>query len=232
MVNSELTVTRTNNLVQSSYYLTLNERRLIELSIAKIKRGENVPEIIKITADEFSSAWDIPISDAYKELVSAAKKLKNREIKTLLSNDLDCDLFGVRWVDASSYQKGSGYVKIIFSQHVKPYIEQLSIPYTSYKLLDIKHLKSAHSIRLYELMMQFKSTGFRIDTVDNFKKYFGVEDKYPRWAEFNRNVISKAINEITSATNYDVTVELIRKGRSIDRIKFFFHRKNQLSLEL
>jgi plasmid replication initiation protein len=230
MINRALTVTRANDLVQSSYFLTLNERRLIECATAKIKNGAEVPDVIKITAAEFADAWDIPKKQAFKELEIAALNLYDRSIKIKrLDNGENWD---VRWVDAKAYQKGEGYVKLSFSVKIKPYLQQLNQKFTQYKLLEIKHLKSAYSIRLYELIMQYKTTGFRTDSVAKFKEYFGVEDKYPKWADFNRYVLRKSINEINSATGYEVTMELVRKGRSIDKIKLFFSLKNQLALEL
>ena len=230
MINKELTVTRANDLVQSSYFLTLNERRLIECATAKIKNGEEVPDIIKITASEFADAWDIPIADAFKELETATQNLYQRSIKVKrLDNG---EVWDVRWVDAKGYQKGEGYVKLSFSVKIKPYLQQLNQSFTRYKLLEIKHLKSAYSIRLYELIMQYKATGFRVNKVEELKDYFGVEGKYPRWADFNRYVLKRSIKEINNTTNYNITMQLERKGRSVYKVKLFFGLKNQLNLEL
>lgn len=228
-MNKELTVTRSNDLVQSSYFLSLNERRLIECSIAKIKNGNAIPSEIKVTAAEFGAAFSIKTSDSFKELKAATRNLRDRLVR-VKRHDTGED-WEIRWVDAIGYQHKKGYVKISFSQHVRPYLEQLNENYTKYKLLEIRDLKTVHAMRLYELIMQYKNTGYRKDTVKNIKKFFGVEDKYPVWAEFSRNVLKKSITEINKATNYNIEMELVKDGRNVVAVIFRFGLKDQIPLE-
>ena len=231
MINKALTVTRANDLVQSSYFLTLNERRLIECATAKIQNGEVIPAEIKITAAEFAGAWDLPASQSFRELDMAAKNLYERSIKI---NRLDNgEKWDVRWLDAkANYKHGEGYVILSFSNRIKPYLQQLNKNFTRYKLLEIRHLRSAYSIRLYELIMQYRATGFRTNTLEELKDYFGVSEKYEKWADFNRYVLSKSIKELNKATAYEVTMEIERRGRNVHRVKLFFSLKNQLNLDL
>ncbi|WP_417536659.1 replication initiation protein [Methylophaga sp.] len=231
LFHKDVTVTRSNDLVQSSYFLTLNERRLIECSIAKIRNGQPIPSVIKVSADEFSEVWGIPKSNAFKELKIATSNLRDRLIK-MRREDLKED-WEIRWVDAIGYQSGQGYVKLSFSQHIRPYLQQLIHGYyTKYRLAEIKHLNSVHAIRLYELIMQFRKTGCRTDTVENFREFFGIEGKYPQWGDFSKWVIKKACAEINKATDYYVYFDVEKKKNKAYRVTFFFHLKDQLSLEL
>lgn len=112
-MNNELTVTRSNALVESSYYLKLNERRLVEIAIAKIKSGERIPSEIKITAKEYSDTWGVSMDNAFRELRQAERSLYEREIK--LKKLDNGEVWSIRWLSAKGYQEGEGYTKICFT---------------------------------------------------------------------------------------------------------------------
>lgn len=231
-INKALTVNRSNNLVQASYYLTLNEKRLIEACIAKVSTKKGIPDRIEITAEEFCSAFPaIKPNESYKALKRATSELYERSIKIMgekLGEEID-----FRWIDAKvRYSEEDAKVSISFTKWVKPYLTELQGGYTTYRLLDIGRLKSAHAIRLYELLMRYQDTGFRIDKLSDLKHFFGVQDKYPRWVDFNRWVITPSIKNINESSNWKVTYKAIKKGRKIDRIEFKFNLKDQPLLDL
>lgn len=227
--NKELTVIRANKLVESSYRLSLDERRLVECAIAKIKSGESVPESIEIHAREYADAWGLDDKNAYKQIKDASLNLYDRDIVIFKNEGKRKAHF--RWVDSCEYSETQGVVALSFTKYVKPYLQELSSAYTSYKLLDIKYLKSSHSIRLYELIMQYKSTGFKVDSLDNLKHYFGVEDNYSRWTDFNKYVLLSSCKEINECTPYNIKYEAIKKGRKVTGVKFMFNLNGQHKLE-
>ncbi len=233
-MNKELTVIRSNDLVESSYKITLDERRLIECGIAKIKAGELIPDVVEVSAEEFADAWGISPKNAYAQLKAAALTLYDRDIVIFKENGLRGapSKAHFRWVDSCEYSEKKGVVALSFTKWVKPYLQELQGAYTSYRLLEIKHLKSSHAMRLYELIMQFKSTGFKVDSLDNLKRYFGVEDKYKRWVDFDKRVLKKATKEINDCTAYAVKYQPQKKGRKVVGVKFIFNRKDQHMLEL
>lgn len=78
--------------------------------------------------------------------------------------------------------------------------------------------------------MQYKKTGWKGASVEEFKHYFGVDKKYPLWNDFNRYVLKKAIKEINEATDYVVTCEFSKKGRSVVFVNLYFSLKKQKSI--
>ena len=53
-----------------------------------------------------------------------------------------------------------------------------------------------HSIRIYELITQYRSVGNREISVEELKKWLQVEDSYSRWNNFKARVLAPAITEI------------------------------------
>ena len=72
-----------------------------------------------------------------------------------------------------------------------------------------------HSIRIYELITQYRSVGNREITVDKLKEWLQVADNYPRWNNFKARVLDPAITEINEKSDLFVEVEQIKRGRSI-----------------
>lgn len=233
-MNKSLTITKSNTLVKSSYSLTLNERRLIECAISKLNKDKPVPDEITITAKEFASAFNINDKNAYRDLEEATDNLYERSID-LINPSIEARA-RFRWVDSVTYYDGDGEVDICFTKHIKPYLQQLTTEFTTYRLLDIQRLDSAHSMRLYELLMQFSGTPYpkkwRIDNTAELKKLFGVEDKYKRWVDFDRWVLRPSVKNINKSSNWHVKHTPIKKGRKIHQVRFDFHLKGQQLLDL
>ena len=72
-----LTVVKSNKVVEAGYRLSLNEQRLVLACIAQIKKGQSlsVEDKFTISASEFSDMFDIPIGGAYSELQKVSERL-------------------------------------------------------------------------------------------------------------------------------------------------------------
>lgn len=228
--NKNLTVSRRNELNSASYKLSLDERRLILSATSKIDSRKSHSGEIKITAQEFAEMWNIDPKLAYKQLKDASVGLYHRNIE--LQNLDNGEKGNLRWIYKEVNQDTVGYVKLNLSPDLLPYLTELKDHFTTYRLLEVQSFKSTHAIRLYELLMQFRATGWRQEEVTWLKDAFGVQGKYSRWAEFRRNVIDKSIKEINELSDYEVyPPELIKKGRAVHAVKFSFSKKRQASID-
>jgi len=215
---NNLTVVKHNHLNQASYKLTLDERRLILSSIALINPRNEMPAEITIQASDYAYQWGINETNAYMQLKEARANLFERKIKMVINGEVD----ELRWVYRAKYADGQGYIKLSFSPDIKPYLSQLKSHFTSYRLTEVKSFKSGHAIRLYELLMQFKESGWYVENLHRLKEKFGVENNYDRWVDFKKNVIDIAVKEINLNTNYQVKYDAVRRGRKINQVKFYF----------
>lgn len=221
---NNLTVVKHNHLNRASYSLTLDERRLILSSVALLNPREPMPDEVTVYASDFAHQWGISEKHAYKQLKEARQNLYDRNIR--LRKD-DGEVEDMRWVYNSKYKDGEGYIKLSFSPTIAPYLSDLSGYFTSYHLMEVRDFKSSHAVRLYELMMQYKETGWMKESVDGLKAMFNVADKYASWYEFKRNVITVSMKEINAKTNYTIKHELVRRGRKITHVNFTFARNEQ-----
>ncbi len=64
-----------------------------------------------------------------------------------------------RWVSKIAYVDSAGIVELTFAPDVIPLITQLEKSFTAYELKQISSLTSKYAIRLYELLIQWRSVG-------------------------------------------------------------------------
>ena len=97
-------------------------------------------------------------------------------------------------------------------------------------------LKSKWSQRMYELCQKWQGTdGFRM-SVDDLRKSFVLEDKYPRYALLNERVLQVAkreLKELYDIGQCDVYFEFTeeRNGRSVETLRFKLFRKNSMNVK-
>ena len=219
---NNLRVTKSNHLIESSYHLSLQEQRLLLACISKIDSNNELINEITLSAEMYGSMFNIPQKRAYSELKNSSKKLYERSI-VLKGSEKDC---WIRWISKRAlYHKGEGKVEMTFSQDVIPYLTELKGRFTSYQIKNISSLRSVYSIRLYELLMQWKKTKTLLVTIDDFKTYLQLESKYPNIKELRRRVITPAIDELNKESDIQIEVEYERKGRKIHQMKFTFKYK-------
>jgi len=125
-----------------------------------------------------------------------------------------------RWVSSRTYFKKEGRFRIAMTDEVMPYLTQLKGQFTQYQLKHIAYFNSAHSIRIYELITQYRSVGSREITVEKLKEWLQVEESYSRWNNFKARVLDPAISEINEKSDLFVEYEPIKKGRKVTGIEF------------
>ena len=224
---NNLSVTKSNCLIDASYRLNIQAQKLILACLGKVDSRKDIPKEITITAVEFSELMGIP--NAHRELYLAVESLFGSTIKLREGND-DIE---IHWLQKKSKKvKGSGSVTITWSDDVLKYISSLQSRFTTYKLRHIAELQSSHSIRLYELLMKFNKTGERVIYLDDFKSALGLSDKYPQFKVLNRDVIKPAVNELNQRSDLIIKYETIKKGRTVAGLSFEFKQSEQMKMDV
>ena len=166
---------------------------------------------------------------AYKALKSAANGL----FESYFEYDYIHEKTGkpahrvVRWAQAVSYIETAGMIELQFTDAVIPLITRLSEQYTEYDLKQVSELQSEYAIRLYELIMQWKSVGKtnKIPLAE-FRTKLGVEpEQYKKMCNFKARVLDLAISQINDFTDVTATYEQHKAGRAVTGFTFKFKMK-------
>ena len=230
-MNDELTVHKANNFVQASYSMTLDEMRILSLTLGVFNPKNPSKRGFDFTVADFCKHFpEVNPDIAYTQVRNAVLKISKRWV-TLVDNEHE--LTEVALIHKRSYFKKEGRFYIEFHDELIPYISELHDNYTKYQLVNIGAFSSTHSIRLYELCSQYRDTGWRQTSVDELKDWLQVSDKYDRYNNFNQRVLTPAIDEINAKSDLLVSVEPIKRGRSIVSLKFTIKsKKSAVKIEL
>lgn len=222
-----MSISKSNQLVDASYKLNAQAQKLVLACLGKMdpRPDKVISKEITITALEFSQLMCIDMKNAHRELYKAADAL----FKSSISLKDDKEEVELYWIQKKAKKiKGEGAVTLTWSDDVLKYISQLRSRFTTYKLRNIARLQSSHSIRVYELLMKFNSTGERIIYLDDFKSALGISDKYSDYRDLAKRVIKPSLVELNQRSDLDIDFEAIKKGRTVVALSFQFKQKKQM----
>ena len=213
---NDLTVVKANSLIEASYRLTLDEMRLLALTIGTMNPKSD-QQVFEFSVSEFVNQFpDVNADRAYTQIKSAIERISERWVKT----EDERHVTKFRWVSSQTYFKKEGRFKIALTNEIMPYLTQLKGQFTQYQLNHISGFTSVHTMRFYELLTQYKRVGQRYITIEDLKKWLQLEDKYNLWAELQRWVIKPSLNEINEKSDLFVGYEPIKRGRKIIGVEF------------
>lgn len=173
-----------------------------------------------LTAKEFSEAFNVDINTTYRVLKTAGKKLARTAI-TLERPEL----FVTQEIPICSfaeYNNKEGSLTIEFNEHIMPYLAQVKQKFVLYNLKEIANFGSLYSTRLYELIQEFKDTGYIIKSVAQLREVFAVGKKFPDYNNFKRKTFAHAVDEINAQYEMNLWFEELKEGRRIVAIRFEF----------
>lgn len=126
-----------------------------------------------------------------------------------------------------AYIDNEAVVRLIFAPAIVPLITKLEEQFTKYEIQQISNLTSAYAVRLYEILIAWRSTRKTpLITMHDFRKKIGVLDtEYKRMYDFKKYVLNIALKQVNEHTDIIVKVEQHKKGRSISGFSFSFTQK-------
>lgn len=223
-------VVKSNALIEASYRLTLTEQRIILAAIVEARQSQTGlgRGAITIHAKDFASLFpDVEEGSAYGQLREAARELFRRQVTI---HDIHPEsgkqrITEARWISSASYVPGIGAIQIRISAEMVPYITRLEENLTRYRLERVAKLSSAHAVRLYELLLQYKEIGSREIAVGWLKESLQIGDAYKSIKDFKKYVIDSSLKQINEHTDLSVTYENVKTGRSVTGLLFSISEK-------
>jgi plasmid replication initiation protein len=220
-----------NNLIEASYALTLSEQRLILIAIIAardIEKELTADTLITIHASQYMQHFNVERQSAYDALQSASDSLFERRLSYKAIDPVTGRqaIYKSRWVSKVGYVKEAATVQLIFAPDILPLFIKLEEKFTKYELKQISQLTSVYAIRLYELLIRWRSTGRLYIKINELRNKLGLSDEeYIQMGDFKKRVLNTAIEQINEFTDIEVNYNQKKEGRSITDIDFVFERK-------
>lgn len=224
-------VVKTNLLNTALQKLSLVEIRIIQLAIIDAResgKGLDTVTPLKIEAKRYAEAFNTLPSNAYRQMKEAEATLFERQFTITV----DGKARKSRWLQDVVYLDGEGAIELVFTRTVVEGISRIDGAvsfFTSYLLSQTVNLKSPYSVRLYELLTQWRAAK-KIPTFNTqtLKEQLGVEpEDYPRMYDFKKRVLDAAKNELNKKTDLNVTYTQVKKGKEIVGFNFVIEVKKE-----
>jgi plasmid replication initiation protein len=223
-------VVKTNRLNQAFQVLSLAEFHIVQLAIVDARdtgAGLTTDMPLRIDALRYAKVFSTTRQNAYMRMKEAEETLFNRRFSFF---DEDGKLVKSRWISQVKYLDNEGAIEVVFTPAVVQGISRINGVkefFTQYLLSQTAQLKSVYSSRLYELLIQWRSTGKTpIITLEDFRSQLGIEEnQYKLMSDFKKRVLDLAINDINEKTDIKAAYQQHKKGRSISGFSFSFKQK-------
>ena len=226
-------VVKDNALMNASYNLDLVEQRLILLAIVEAResgKGINANDPLTVHAESYINQFGVARQTAYQALKDACDNLFARQFSYQEINERgNTENVRSRWVSEVRYVDAEATVKLIFAPVVIPLITRLEERFTQYEMKQISELSTGYAIRLYELLICWRTTGKTpVIELPDFRQKMGVLDsEYQRMHDLKKRVLEPAIKQINEHTDITASYEQHKRGRTISGFSFRFKQKQQ-----
>lgn len=231
MARSNLVV-KTNYLNTVLQNLTLVEIRIIQLAIVDARetgKGLSTDTPLRIDAMRYAEVFNTTRQNGYLMMKDAEETLFNRRFSFL---DDDERTVKSRWISQVRYLDDEGAIEVVFTPAVVKGITRIDGAeefFTKYLLEQTARMDSNYSIRLYELLVQWKKAGKTpLFELEQFRGQMGLGvSEYKTMSNFKKRVLELAVREINEKSDLKVSYEQEKKGRRITGFKFKIITKNK-----
>ncbi|EKZ0201708.1 RepB family plasmid replication initiator protein [Enterococcus faecalis] len=234
-----------NDLITSVAKMDKVPLKIFELAVSCIDT-ENPPKdntvyLSKEVLFNFFDVSDTNKHNRFKEAVERMQKQAYFQVREKKGKGFEFEsIVPIPYIKWNDYNDN---VLIEFNRHVMPYLIDMKTNFTQYAISDIMGLNSKYSIILYKWLCmhynqfehyQYKGTRTQkqmeeyqnpVITMIELREITDTTNEYKKMSHFTERVLNKAMEEINEFTHFNVTYEKIKKGRTVDSLKFHITKK-------
>lgn len=221
-------VVQSNELIQASYAMTLNEQRLLLACISQVdsRQAIEIGEKFIITVEQAQDLFynEKNAQNAYRDLEAAAEKLFERKVRIDLGGN---ETLLTRFVQSVRFDPNNKQVVIEFANQIIPYLSQLEANFTKYRLANVVQLTSSYAVRIYELIVSWAGQGlhYKKMEIEELRELLMLDGKYKQFGQLNQFVLNPALEQINDSTDFNLEVCFQKRGRSYKWIQLEFKKK-------
>ena len=230
-------VTQDNRFVFAKYDLNTNEMKFFMWIVAQLNsQKDQLFQICEIPLKEIFEIWNwnngvIDYSYWAQVVETMSKKVyiedfKLLDEKTMKEVKVKTAMPLFQWI---RYQEGDGYISYKLNDSLMEYLINLKQNFTQLKFKDIQQMKSAYSIRIYNMLMSEigqNRTIFKIN-LEVLYNILEIPESLRPWFEFKRAILQRAVKDINTKSNLVILdIEAKKTGRKVTDIEISFEYKN------
>ena len=126
------------------------------------------------------------------------------------------------------YIQNHSIIEMKIDSKLRPYLINLKTNFTTFWSATALNIKSMHAKRIYEMLSQYKDTGFmKISLMDLKDRLYLIDfrtkkESYPVWGRFKESILERAKNELEKVdADIKFTYKPIKVGKKCISIEFY-----------
>ncbi|ELA93806.1 replication initiation protein [Enterococcus faecium] len=114
-------------------------------------------------------------------------------------------------------------VEVSINPKLESILNGLTTEFTKFELSAFTTLRSTYAKTLFRLLMQYRSTGYYVVRIEDFRYFMDIPESYRQIGQIDQKVLQPAIRELQNYFN-DLKVKKIKakKGNKIAKLEFTF----------
>jgi len=215
-------VTVANALIEANYpeKLTARAHKVARLLVSLVKPDDEELRLYKMPIDSMKEYLGYKEGKKWgrfqEDLEDIALRLNQKPLHIQVNEHKFTKAF---FISSYSIDLAERTIEFEISQKLKPYLIALKGEFTSYLLSNIPALKSGYSIRIYELLSQYRLIGKRTFKVEDLKLKIGCN--YEKYGHVKSKALNRAATDLENHTDLRFEMEEHKVGRKIDSITFY-----------
>ncbi len=211
-----------NSVIEARYNMSLDEIKLFIALVSLIQKDDTELKEYEIKSEKLNDIFNVSNKDGIYEIT---KRVADGLMKRIIFIEDREQKYWAKYSIFSRMEYKEGVLHVKFNSEISPYLLKLRDNFTRFKLAEFKPFTSKYSIRIYELLKQYKKIGERTFDIEDLKQRFGLEKgELKKIIDFKRFVINIAQRELEN-TPMAFDYQMIKTGRKFTKIKFVLKNK-------
>ena len=224
-------IAKSNALVRGIYKgMTVWDYRLFHMCLSQIIYDEAIDEdkLYYLSAVDVAAITKTDVRSVYRKMIAAGNNLV-RSVVTIkeMPDGSSRQDFGyeddISLFQRCRYHHKKGIIGLQFTRAIMPYISELNGRYTLTQLIAMARLKSAYSMRIYELCLQWPEKPSQEFELAELRELLDIDDRiYLRFDSFKDRVIKPVIRDLNRYTDLCISYTQRKKGKRVTHIRFHY----------
>jgi plasmid replication initiation protein len=206
--------------------LTRDQRRILYLFLRKTYQS-GFPEngYFEFNHKIYSAVFRVGEQEARDDLRKAIKGFRGKVVSFYEAWEGESAELEYDWTTVRRLAPRRGIYSININPELRQHLEPLAydLNFTGMDLEDLSKLRSKWSLRLYEALCQFRSTGQWSVTLENLRERWELPTSYNKFALLRTRVLDPAIEELRQVASFRTLTMTVRENDRKIKQSLLFH---------
>ena len=235
VINENATLKWRNELVNGRYSLSLLEMRMVIALSGHLEKNADNFICGSISVKDLGKFIGIGEDECYKKIKTLAYKLQNRVLFFewyATSTSKKKSWLTTGWFDFIMYDNETSSVIYQFGSLIAPMLLKVQQAYVQLQCKPLMAFRCMYSNRFLLMFLEWERIQPRTIAIDELRDLFQLGDKYKYFKDFRKCVVDPAIQEINAFSDFVVTANPQKSGRSYTHYIFYIRRKTKAELQV